>query len=98
MTAEYLKLQAILANDLQVPQGFLNVGEVSCGVSLYTAASTAERVTFNTNQQIHGKPKRRTTAPRPPAGEMASRRMDDGEREAFQSGQVDHISVNWPHE
>ena len=29
-------------------KGFLKVGEVSCGVALYTAASTAERITFNT--------------------------------------------------
>lgn len=29
-------------------KGFLRFGEVSCGVALYTAASTSERITFNT--------------------------------------------------
>jgi DNA end-binding protein Ku len=29
-------------------KGFIKFGEVSCGVGLYTAASTAERLTFNT--------------------------------------------------
>jgi DNA end-binding protein Ku len=29
-------------------KGFVKFGEVSCGVGLYTAASTAERLTFNT--------------------------------------------------
>ena len=29
-------------------KGFIKVGEVSCGVGLYTAASTSERITFNT--------------------------------------------------
>lgn len=29
-------------------KGFLKFGEVSCGVALYTAASTSERITFNT--------------------------------------------------
>lgn len=29
-------------------EGFIKFGEVSCGVALYTAASTSERITFNT--------------------------------------------------
>lgn len=29
-------------------KGFVKFGEVSCGVALYTAASTSERITFNT--------------------------------------------------
>ncbi len=29
-------------------KGFLKVGEVSCGVALYTAASTSDRIAFNT--------------------------------------------------
>jgi len=29
-------------------KGFIKLGEVSCGVALYTAASTSERITFNT--------------------------------------------------
>ncbi len=29
-------------------KGFIKFGEVSCGVALYTAASTSERITFNT--------------------------------------------------
>ncbi|TWF43357.1 Ku protein [Neorhizobium alkalisoli] len=29
-------------------KGFLKVGEVSCGVALYTAASTSDRISFNT--------------------------------------------------
>jgi DNA end-binding protein Ku len=29
-------------------KGFLKFGEVSCGVALYTAASTSDRITFNT--------------------------------------------------
>ena len=33
-------------------KGFLKVGEVSCGVALYTAASTAERITFNGSYNI----------------------------------------------
>ncbi|MBY5645885.1 Ku protein [Rhizobium leguminosarum] len=35
-------------------KGFLNVGEVSCGVALYTAASTSERITFNTVNKATG--------------------------------------------
>jgi len=29
-------------------KGFIKFGEVSCGVGLYTAASTSERLAFNT--------------------------------------------------
>ncbi|TBY80642.1 Ku protein [Rhizobium leguminosarum] len=35
-------------------KGFLKFGEVSCGVALYTAASTAERITFNTINKATG--------------------------------------------
>ncbi|MBY3537575.1 Ku protein [Rhizobium laguerreae] len=35
-------------------KGFLKVGEVSCGVALYTAASTSERITFNTVNKTTG--------------------------------------------
>ncbi|MBY3224283.1 non-homologous end joining protein Ku [Rhizobium laguerreae] len=35
-------------------KGFLKVGEVSCGVALYTAASTSERITFNTVNKATG--------------------------------------------
>ncbi len=35
-------------------KGFLKVGEVSCGVALYTAASTSERITFNTINKATG--------------------------------------------
>jgi DNA end-binding protein Ku len=29
-------------------KGFIKFGEVSCGVGLYTAASTSERISFHT--------------------------------------------------
>jgi len=35
-------------------KGFLKFGEVSCGVGLYTAASTSERLTFNTINKATG--------------------------------------------
>ncbi|MBY3366501.1 non-homologous end joining protein Ku [Rhizobium laguerreae] len=35
-------------------KGFLKFGEVSCGVDLYTAASTSERITFNTINKATG--------------------------------------------
>lgn len=35
-------------------KGFLKFGEVSCGVGLYTAASTSERITFNTINKATG--------------------------------------------
>ena len=35
-------------------KGFLKFGEVSCGVALYTAASTSERLTFNTINKTTG--------------------------------------------
>ncbi|MBY5868492.1 Ku protein [Rhizobium leguminosarum] len=35
-------------------KGFLKFGEVSCGVVLYTAASTSERITFNTINKATG--------------------------------------------
>jgi len=35
-------------------KGFLKFGEVSCGVALYTAASTGERITFNTINKATG--------------------------------------------
>jgi DNA end-binding protein Ku len=35
-------------------RGFLKFGEVSCGVALYTAASTSERITFNTINKSSG--------------------------------------------
>ncbi|KAA0694360.1 Ku protein [Neorhizobium sp. P12A] len=35
-------------------KGFLKVGEVTCGVALYTAASTSERITFNTINKATG--------------------------------------------
>jgi DNA end-binding protein Ku len=35
-------------------KGFLKFGEVSCGVALYTAASTSERITFNTINSATG--------------------------------------------
>lgn len=35
-------------------KGFLRFGEVSCGVALYTAASTSERITFNTINKASG--------------------------------------------
>ncbi|MBB3980069.1 DNA end-binding protein Ku [Rhizobium azooxidifex] len=35
-------------------KGFLKFGEVSCGVALYTAASTSERISFNTINQSSG--------------------------------------------
>ncbi|MBY5554158.1 Ku protein [Rhizobium leguminosarum] len=35
-------------------KGFLKFGEVSCGVALYTAASTSERITFNTINRATG--------------------------------------------
>ncbi|ANM13240.1 MULTISPECIES: non-homologous end joining protein Ku [unclassified Rhizobium] len=35
-------------------KGFIKFGEVSCGVALYTAASTAERITFNTINRASG--------------------------------------------
>lgn len=35
-------------------KGFLKFGEVSCGVALYTATSTSERITFNTINKASG--------------------------------------------
>jgi DNA end-binding protein Ku len=35
-------------------KGFLKFGEVSCGIALYTAASTSERITFNTINKASG--------------------------------------------
>ncbi|MBB5255316.1 non-homologous end joining protein Ku [Rhizobium leguminosarum] len=35
-------------------KGYLKFGEVSCGVALYTAASTSERITFNTINKATG--------------------------------------------
>jgi DNA end-binding protein Ku len=35
-------------------KGFLKVGEVSCGVALYTAASTSDRISFNTINKATG--------------------------------------------
>ncbi|MGO6810150.1 Ku protein [Rhizobium ruizarguesonis] len=35
-------------------KGFLKFGEVSCGVALYTAASTSERISFNTINKATG--------------------------------------------
>jgi DNA end-binding protein Ku len=35
-------------------KGFLKVGEVSCGVALYTAASTSERIAFHTINRATG--------------------------------------------
>ncbi|MFA1625291.1 Ku protein [Rhizobium mongolense] len=35
-------------------KGFLRFGEVSCGVALYTAASTSDRITFNTINKATG--------------------------------------------
>ncbi|EPE96242.1 non-homologous end joining protein Ku [Rhizobium grahamii] len=35
-------------------KGFLKFGEVSCGVALYTAASSSERITFNTINKASG--------------------------------------------
>ncbi|TBZ57099.1 Ku protein [Rhizobium leguminosarum] len=35
-------------------KGFLKFGEVTCGVALYTAASTSERITFNTINKATG--------------------------------------------
>ncbi len=35
-------------------KGFLKFGEVSCGVALYSAASTSERITFNTINRATG--------------------------------------------
>jgi DNA end-binding protein Ku len=35
-------------------EGFLKFGEVSCGVALYTAASTSDRITFNTINTASG--------------------------------------------
>ncbi|MBB3545085.1 MULTISPECIES: Ku protein [unclassified Rhizobium] len=35
-------------------KGFLKFGEVSCGVALYTAASTSERISFNTINKVSG--------------------------------------------
>lgn len=40
-------------------KGFLKVGEVSCGVSLYTAASTSDRIAFNTINSSTGNRVRR---------------------------------------
>lgn len=40
-------------------KGFLKFGEVACGVALYTAASTSERVTFNTLNRKTGNRVRR---------------------------------------
>ena len=39
-----------------VPNGrsFVKFGEVSCGVALYTAASTSDRITFNTINKATG--------------------------------------------
>lgn len=35
-------------------KGFIKFGEVSCGVALYTAASTSDRITFNTINKATG--------------------------------------------
>jgi len=35
-------------------KGFLKFGQVSCGIALYTAASTSERITFNTINKASG--------------------------------------------
>lgn len=35
-------------------KGFVKFGEVSCGVALYTAASTSDRITFNTINKVTG--------------------------------------------
>jgi DNA end-binding protein Ku len=35
-------------------KGFLKVGEVSCGIALYTAASTSDRILFNTINKATG--------------------------------------------
>jgi DNA end-binding protein Ku len=35
-------------------KGFIKFGEVSCGAALYTAASTSDRITFNTINKVTG--------------------------------------------
>ena len=35
-------------------KGFLRIGEVSCAVALYTAASTSERIAFHTVNRATG--------------------------------------------
>jgi len=35
-------------------KGFIKFGEVRCGVGLYTAASTSERIAFNTINKATG--------------------------------------------
>ena len=35
-------------------KGFLKAGEVSCGIALYTAASTSDRINFNTINKATG--------------------------------------------
>lgn len=35
-------------------KGFIKIGEVTCGVALYTAASTSDRITFNTINKATG--------------------------------------------
>jgi DNA end-binding protein Ku len=41
-------------------KGFLKFGQVSCGVALYTAASTSDRITFNTINKATGNRVNRT--------------------------------------
>lgn len=35
-------------------KGFIKFGEVACGVALYTAASTSDRIAFNTINKATG--------------------------------------------
>jgi DNA end-binding protein Ku len=55
-------------------KGFIKFGEVACGVGLYTAASTSERISFHTiNRKTGNRVNRVFVDIRPPARPSASR-------------------------
>ncbi|PWE53757.1 Ku protein [Metarhizobium album] len=65
-------------------KGFLKVGEVSCGVALYTAASTSDRIAFNTINTATGNRVNRvfvdseTEEPVPKEQQVKGFEIDDG--------------------
>jgi DNA end-binding protein Ku len=65
-------------------KGFLKVGEVSCGVALYTAASTSDRIAFNTINTATGNQVSRifvdseTEEPVPKEAQIKGFEVDDG--------------------
>jgi len=66
-------------------KGYLRVGEVSCGVALYTAASTSDRISFNTIDKSTGHRVSRifvdteTEEPVPKEAQTKGFEIDDGQ-------------------